>query len=106
MASSKARVTRCDLSDRLFCIRARCFCEFKAMRYESTSFNRIVANKWYLLKPGLHNAICLTDYFVFALGDSVNFKAMRYESTSFNRIVANKSHLLRPGLTQCDLSDR
>ena len=71
---------------------------FKAMRYKSTSFIRIVADKSHLLKPGLHIAICLTDYFVFALGPCVNFKAMRYESTSFSRIVADKSHLPKPGL--------
>ena len=69
---------------------------FKAMRYESTSFNRIVADKSHLVKPGLHNAICLTDYFVFALGHCVNFKAMRYVSTGFNRIVADKLHLVTP----------
>ena len=59
------------------------------------------------LKLWLHDAICLTDSFIFMLG-RVNFKAIRYESTSFNRIVANKWHhgtLLLATITPCDLSD-
>ena len=43
------------------------------------------------IKPGLHDAICLTDTFALMAGHCVNFKAMRYELTSFNRIVADKS---------------
>ena len=62
------------------------------MRCESTSLNRIVADKSHSVKPGLHDAICLTDSFVFTLTHCVNSKAMRYESTSLNRIVADKSH--------------
>ena len=41
-----ASVTQCDLSDRLFCIhRGGNSVNFKAMRYELTSFNRILAEK-------------------------------------------------------------
>ena len=68
---------------------------FKVIRYESSSFNRIVADKSYrvtLATPWLQDAICLTDSFEFTLGDCVNFKVMRYESSSFNRIVAGNSH--------------
>ena len=104
------------------------YVNFKAKRYESASFNYIVADKshcvalalliscflghicptlrglreglsscfvWsnrsHFFKLGLHNAICLTDSFVFIAGHyCVNFKSMRYESTSLkptNRIV-------------------
>ena len=80
---------------------------YKAMRYESSSFNTVVANKSYRVKPGLHDAICLTDFFVFTLGHCMNFKALRYESASFNRVVANKSYLvLKARVTRCNLSDR
>ena len=56
---------------------------FKAMRYESTSFNRIVANKSHLLKPGLHNTICLTDYFVFALWSLCEFQSNEIRVNKF-----------------------
>ena len=65
---------------------------FKAMRYEPTSFNRIIADKSHGVKLRLHDTICLTDCFVLTLGHCVNFKAMRYEPTSLNRIVVDKLH--------------
>ena len=34
-------------------------------------------------KLKLHDAISLTNFFVFTLAHYVNFKAMRYESTNF-----------------------
>ena len=49
---------------------------FKSIRYESISFNRIVADKSYRIKLGLHHAISLTDSFLFTPGHSVNFKSM------------------------------
>ena len=79
---------------------------FKAIRYESTSINRIVADKFASYKAGLHDAICLTDSFVLTLSQCVNFKAIRYESTSINRIVADKFASNKAGVTRCDLSDR
>ena len=47
---------------------------FKAMRYEPTSFNRIVADKSHGVKLGLHDTICLTDCFVLTLGHCVILK--------------------------------
>ena len=41
----KATITLCDLSQRFFLLTLRYFANFKAMRYESTSLNRIVADK-------------------------------------------------------------
>ena len=52
---------------------------FKAIRYKSISLNRIVATELHRKKLGLHDAICLTDSFVFTLGHCVNFYVMRYE---------------------------
>ena len=68
------------------------------MRYESTSFNRIVDEKPHRIELGLLDAICLSDSFVFMLGHFVNFKAMTYDSTSFNRIVDDKSHRIKLAL--------
>ena len=48
-----------------------------------------------MLKLRSHDAIDLTDSFVFTPGHCVNFRMMRYESTGFNRIIVDKS---RPGL--------
>ena len=66
----------------------------KAVRYESTSLNRIVADKSHrvIVALGLHEAICRTHSSEFIPGYCVNFKAMRLESAIFDRIVANKSH--------------
>ena len=44
------------------------------------------ANRKRILKPGLHDAICLTDSFVFTQGHCLNWKTMRYQSASFNSI--------------------
>ena len=43
------------------------------MKYDLTGFNRIVANKSHHVKLGLHDAICLTDSFVFTLGHCEDF---------------------------------
>ena len=64
----------------------------KAIRHESTSLNRIVADKSHRVKLQLHGAIYRPDPFVFMLRYCANFKAIRYESTSLKRIVADKSH--------------
>ena len=45
ISSLKATITRCDLLPRFFCIDARYCANLKAIRYESTSLNRIVADK-------------------------------------------------------------
>ena len=43
---AKATITRCDLSPRFFCIDVKLLFEFESdKRYESTSLNRIVADK-------------------------------------------------------------
>ena len=65
----------------------------KAIRYESTSLNRIVANKSYrvIVRLQLHGAIYRPDSFVLLQRYCVNLKAIRYESTSLNRIAADKS---------------
>ena len=60
--------------------------------------NRIVADELRRKKLGLHDAICLTDPFVFTPGDCLNFKAIRYESISLNRIVADELHRKTLGL--------
>ena len=45
LLTDKATITRRDLSARFFCIDDTLLCEFKkAVRYESTSLNRIVAD--------------------------------------------------------------
>ena len=62
------------------------------IRYESTSFSRIVADKLHRVKLGSHDALCLTDSFVLTLDHFVNFKPIRYELTSLSRIVAEKLH--------------
>ena len=41
-------------------------------------------------KLGFHNAICLTNSFVFTLGDCVKFKAARYDGTSLTESVGVK----------------
>ena len=74
----------------------------EAIRYESTSFNRIVADKLQCVKLESHDALCLTDSFVLTLDHCVNLEAIRYESTSFHRIVA----LRKAWVTRCALSDR
>ena len=57
------------LSPRFFCIDATLLCKnWRAIRYESTSLNRIVADKSHRVIVALHIASCLTDYFVFTLG--------------------------------------
>ena len=35
---------------------------FKVIRYKSICLNRIVADELHSKKPGLHDAICLTDF--------------------------------------------
>ena len=66
----------------------------KAIRYESTSLNRIVADKSHRVIAALQlqSAIYRPDSFVLMLRHCVNLKAIRYESTSLNRIAADKSH--------------
>ena len=56
-----------------FLFTLNCFVNFKAMRYELKSFNRIVAYKSHHVKPDLHEAIRLTDLFVFTVRRCVNF---------------------------------
>ena len=41
----KATITWCDLSSRFFCIDATSLCELESDKYESTSLNRIAADK-------------------------------------------------------------
>ena len=65
---------------------------FQAMRYESTSFNRIVVDKSHPVRLQLHGAIYRPNCFVLMLRYCANLKAIRYESTSLNRIVADISH--------------
>ena len=50
----------------------------KAIRYESTSLNRIVADKSHRVIVALHDAVCLTPCFVLKLGHCVNCEVMRY----------------------------
>ena len=45
MSPAKATITRCDLSSQFFYNDARYCANMKAIRYESTSLNRIVADK-------------------------------------------------------------
>ena len=75
----------------------------KAIGYESTSLNRIVADESHrviiasLVRAGrlqLHGEIYRPDSFVLMLCYCANLKVIRYESTSLNRIVADKSHRL------------
>ena len=42
---TKATITRCNLSPRFFCIDSTLLGELEAIRYESMSLNRIVADK-------------------------------------------------------------
>ena len=65
---------------------------FKAMRFESTCFNRIVSDKLHRVTLVLHAYDCRTVFFVFTLGHCVNFKTTRYEPTSFIGIVTDKFH--------------
>ena len=46
------------------------------------------------LTQGLHDANCVTDFFVFTLSHCGNFNPMRYDSSSLNRVEAGKSHLV------------
>ena len=69
----------------------------KAIRYESATLNRIIADKSHRvincsLRLQLHGAIYRPDSFVLMLRYCANLKAMRYESMGLNRIVADKSH--------------
>ena len=64
----------------------------KAIRYESTSLNRIVADKLHRVRLQLHGAIYRPDSFVLMLSYCANLKTIIYESMSLNRIIANKSH--------------
>ena len=78
---------------------------FKAIRDELTSLNRILAYKSHRVivayaETTLKEVFNLPNKFFIYLPDSTvlllrycaNFKAIRNESTSLNRIVANKSH--------------
>ena len=78
----EARVTTCDFSDRFLAFMLGYCVNFKTIRYESTTFNRIVADKSNRVRLRLHGA----------LRYRANLKATIYESTSLNRIVADKSH--------------
>ena len=60
----------------------------KAIRYESTSLNRIVADKSHRVMLQLYGAIYRPDSFVLIPRYCANLKAIRYESTNLNRIVA------------------
>ena len=70
----------------------------KAIRYESTSLNRIAADKSHRvivassLRLQLQGAIYRHDSFVLMLRYCANLKAIRYESMSLNRIADDKSH--------------
>ena len=68
----------------IFCIDAALLCKLKAIRYESTSLSRIVADKLHRVRLQLHVAIYRPDSFVLMLRYCAKLKAMRYESTSFN----------------------
>ena len=61
----------------------------KAIRYESTHLNRIVADKSHRV---IVRFIYLPDSLAVMLRPCANLKAIRYESMSLNRIVADKSH--------------
>ena len=67
----------------------------KVIKYESTSLDRIVADKSHRvivsLRLQLHGAIYRPDSFVLMLCYCANLKAIRYEPTNLNRIVADKS---------------
>ena len=62
------------------------FLYIEKIRYVSLVLNTVVFNKLRLVrwpwKLRLHDAICLTDSFVFTQVHCVNFKAIRYESTN------------------------
>ena len=45
----KATIARCDLSPRFFCMMQHYYVNLKAIRYESTSLHRIVADKSHLV---------------------------------------------------------
>ena len=64
----------------------------RAIGYESTGLNRIVADKLHRVRLQLHGAIYCPDSFVLMLRYCANLKAIRYESTNLNRIVADKLH--------------
>ena len=82
-----------------FVLMLRYCANLEAIRYESTSLNRIVADKSLRvivalsLRLQLHGAIYRPNSFVLMLRYCANLKAIRYESTSLNRIVADKSHV-------------
>ena len=74
---TKARV-RLQLHDAIyrpdsFVLMLRYCANLKAIRYESTSLNRIVADKSHRVIVALHDAICQTDSFVFIPSHCVNF---------------------------------
>ena len=77
-----ARVTKCDLSDRFLAFILGHCVNFKTIRYESTTFNRIVADKSDHARLRLHGALRFCP----------NLKGTRCESTSLNKTVADKSH--------------
>ena len=77
----------------------------KAIRYESTTFSRVAADKLHrvivayhiscllqIIRLQLHGAIYRFDSFVLMPHYCANLKATRYESTIFNRTAADKSH--------------
>ena len=70
----------------------RYYTNLKAIIYESTSLNRIVADESHRVRLQLHGAIYRPDSFVLMLRYCANLKAIRYESTILKRIVADKSH--------------
>ena len=75
-----------------FVLMLRYCTNLKATRYDSTSLNRIVADKSHRVRLQLHGTIYRPDSFVLMLHHCVNLKAIRYESTSLGRIAADKSH--------------
>ena len=78
-----------------FVLMLRYCANLKAIRYESTSLNRIVADKSHSftkVRLQLHGAIYRPDSFVMMLCYYTNLKTIRYESMSLNRIAADKSH--------------
>ena len=81
-----ATITQCDLSQRFFVLMLRYCANLKAIRYESMSLNRIVADKWHRVVVWFFSPILL--YWCYTIVRIWK----RYESTSLNRIVTDKSH--------------
>ena len=95
--SLKLHDTMC-LTDSFLLALGHCL-NFKLMKYEPASLDRIAADKSYLVKQGLHDTIFLKDSFVFTRGRFVNFQSNEIsESISFNRIAADKSYRVKLGL--------